>query len=707
MTAQLIPALVYKDWTANGIPLAFGTVTSYASGTTIPQATYVDSTLTTQNTNPTILNARGEANIWLDPSLSYKFLVQDSTGNIIRTVDNVNGNTFNQNLIPGTSNTYTLGSGGFVGSSWANLYLGLNKLPVLDTISGNIGYTQQSASELTASVTPVDYFYPVGDIRRYGAALDGVTDDTVAVKAWASVGGSLTWPIAKSALISAQIPLVSNTTITGCQGSTITSSIGGISFLYGNAVSNVDISDMTFINTGTTSLFPTTFAHVNFIASNFCTVRDCEFSGMNCGGVQFDGCTSCHADNNYFINGLYPTGQQQTFDIALFGYTGSTIGCTITNNKCFGGGNWGIGHQNAYSGFIPAKNVISGNRIGGSQLYGILVYEPGIVGATTAGNCFAQVIGNYIENIQGTSTLISGEGGAGIYVVGANAAGTVIVDNTIVNCCINTVSRGLAPAGIGISSTSLAVTFTGSVGGAATGTLNAVFGGPSGVYATQFSNGNFRQATYTNASATVSWTGNISAGSVVTANVAAANVAPITVASNNISSMTQFDGILAVSNLGGIAITGNTVNQPAANTTGYPLHIENSSFVTATGNVLINNGTAGSSVCVFVESPANSNCVNVTMAANNLLTQGANAFQATGTVQGCFLDKSNLCNGNIVNSSSGMVVHQLGAATPAAGTYQVGDNIFNTAPTSTGTLCWAVTTAGVVGTAVFTAVTIP
>src|ERR1700678_1569145 len=91
MTAQLIPALVYRDFTNGGEPLAFGLVYTYAAGTTTPQATYVDSTQTTQQTNPVVLNARGEAQIWLNPSLSYKFVVTDSNGNTIRTVDNITG----------------------------------------------------------------------------------------------------------------------------------------------------------------------------------------------------------------------------------------------------------------------------------------------------------------------------------------------------------------------------------------------------------------------------------------------------------------------------------------------------------------------------------------------------------------------------------------------------------------------------------------
>ena len=40
----------------------------------------------------------------------------------------------------------------------------------------------RTAAEIAASVTPTNYAYVPGDARRYGAAIDGTTDDTVAVK---------------------------------------------------------------------------------------------------------------------------------------------------------------------------------------------------------------------------------------------------------------------------------------------------------------------------------------------------------------------------------------------------------------------------------------------------------------------------------------------------------------------------------------------
>lgn len=193
MTAQLSPLGVQKFYDNNGNPLAFGLLYSYAAGTSNPQATYVDSTQTTQNTNPVQLNFRGECSLWLDPTLTYKLLLTDSAGNTIPNwpVDNIPGGPFITgsgslpvvvNIIPTPTNTYTLGNSTH---SWAQIYLGAGAAPAFDSVSGNIGYYARTAAEIAAGVTPVNYSYdPVkGDVRRWSSSIvvDGSTDNTTAL----------------------------------------------------------------------------------------------------------------------------------------------------------------------------------------------------------------------------------------------------------------------------------------------------------------------------------------------------------------------------------------------------------------------------------------------------------------------------------------------------------------------------------------------
>jgi microcystin-dependent protein len=73
---------------AAGVPLAGGFLYTYVAGTTTPQATYTDAAASTPNSNPIVLDSRGEANIWLTGT-SYKFKLTDANGTEIWTVDNI------------------------------------------------------------------------------------------------------------------------------------------------------------------------------------------------------------------------------------------------------------------------------------------------------------------------------------------------------------------------------------------------------------------------------------------------------------------------------------------------------------------------------------------------------------------------------------------------------------------------------------------
>lgn len=73
---------------SSGAPCSGCALYSYAAGTTNPQPTYKDASETAQNTNPVILDASGSAAIWIGSS-AYKFVLLDSSGTTLWTVDNV------------------------------------------------------------------------------------------------------------------------------------------------------------------------------------------------------------------------------------------------------------------------------------------------------------------------------------------------------------------------------------------------------------------------------------------------------------------------------------------------------------------------------------------------------------------------------------------------------------------------------------------
>jgi microcystin-dependent protein len=90
MAYTLTPSPFMQFTTATGVPLVGGKIYSYAAGTTTPLSTYTDHGGTTANTNPVILDVRGEAAIWLSTA-SYKFVLTDADDVVIWTADNLGG----------------------------------------------------------------------------------------------------------------------------------------------------------------------------------------------------------------------------------------------------------------------------------------------------------------------------------------------------------------------------------------------------------------------------------------------------------------------------------------------------------------------------------------------------------------------------------------------------------------------------------------
>lgn len=91
MTVALSPTPMQRFCDSAGNALVGGLLYTYAAGTSTPQVSYVDSTQTTPNTNPIVLNSRGECGLWLDQSLSYKLVLMSAGGALIWSVDNIVG----------------------------------------------------------------------------------------------------------------------------------------------------------------------------------------------------------------------------------------------------------------------------------------------------------------------------------------------------------------------------------------------------------------------------------------------------------------------------------------------------------------------------------------------------------------------------------------------------------------------------------------
>ena len=118
---------------SNGNPLAGGKLYAYVAGTSTPQDTYTDQSGDTENANPVVLDANGEANVWIDSALAYKFVLKDADDVTQWTVDGVTDP--NSAEIPEWSVNATYSQGSIVRDSSG---AGLLYVSLTDSNAGNL-----------------------------------------------------------------------------------------------------------------------------------------------------------------------------------------------------------------------------------------------------------------------------------------------------------------------------------------------------------------------------------------------------------------------------------------------------------------------------------------------------------------------------------------------------------------------------------------
>ena len=148
----------------DGAPLAGGKLYTYEAGTSTPKTTYSDYDYTTPNANPIILDSRGEALIF--GTGLYKFVLQDSGGNAVWTVDNVSPNgalaDFNDQglMINETINTKsTIG---------LTINQGTNYDNIISLKGSDIAHGVTDLEETDTFCSIKKYIYTAGGVRFWG-----------------------------------------------------------------------------------------------------------------------------------------------------------------------------------------------------------------------------------------------------------------------------------------------------------------------------------------------------------------------------------------------------------------------------------------------------------------------------------------------------------------------------------------------------------
>ena len=159
----------------NGDPLVGGFLWTMqpGAGITTPKATHTDAAGTVENTNPIVLNARGEAQVFWTGG--YNVRLETAAGGVVWTVENVN--------IDASAATLDAALRADLAST-SDVAKGDELLGVKKTVVGSVATTEHAVNERRA----------LGARADFGATGDGVTNDYAALAALVTAAKTLTNP---------------------------------------------------------------------------------------------------------------------------------------------------------------------------------------------------------------------------------------------------------------------------------------------------------------------------------------------------------------------------------------------------------------------------------------------------------------------------------------------------------------------------------
>lgn len=318
MSAIILPNGKQQFIDINGKPLVGGTVGMYIPNTLIPKNTWQDADQTILNTNPIILDERGQALIY--GSGSYRQILSDSRGNLIwdepvqgvgfdgdgvlsfdTTSDLLSAFPSSINLSNGTS-AFTSGRTS-LGDGGGSAFYYLSSDTTSPDNGGNIRVDDSGRRWIAPNPTAQ---YPGFNIRMWGAKGDGVTSDVSAFNAaFSAMSSSIVYIPDGEYYIDTSIPLpTTGITIVGSSETNATIKLlANIYGLVGTNATGITIENVGFSSTDDTAtaiecLGLSTKWYLNNIQTQKCTL----FHSNSTGSGGYSGANSTNSPNDINIS---------------------------------------------------------------------------------------------------------------------------------------------------------------------------------------------------------------------------------------------------------------------------------------------------------------------------------------------------------------------------------------------------------------------
>ena len=608
---------------------------------------------------------------------------------------------------------------------------------------GNLEYPQTTV-ESSHSIVPTDTTFVPGNILRYGADPTGVLDSSNAIAA-ALLCNSRVYAPSGLYKCSQQFNVGTNQTVMGDGASTIFQyATGLLNNFQCSGINGAIFRDFTIQILSTTGI-ATTYGAIYLLNSSYSTVERVTVTGYGWSGVWLDGgsnyntvqnCTFTNAQEQ-ILNGI-PAGTGA--DVSIYSSHGGGIAAPsynkILNNNLLGGGGYGVQILDEFAttgAGLPFRNLVSGNRVTQHRAYGLLLYLPGSGSGSI--DTYNQFFDNQVQDIlgsrglDGVATDPNQTTGCGIYVVGVGTGGAQVHNNAVQNCCINTRTRTVLPAGIGVTAVPTGLVPISVIGNSvdqmSQGDGILISGGPTnGQGGATVSNNTISMPSSNNGTGVG---GGALLGAQLRIESGAGSLDNVVVGPNNGISYGTGQGLYLYANSGNLAnlvITGGSYSVQASGS-GTPFQAAQNGGFNITQLTI--NGTkfravAGSgtnpaanlnaiiagyfSNCAFISNVGVglllNGCTNMRVTGGEISGTGGTNIQTTGTCTNCFIDKTvdmritTGATGSVVNNAGtgGCNIEQNFSSVPSAGTWNTGDRAVHLGVTVGTAKGWSRVTTG-------------